>query len=83
MTPAAAARWLDPDQWRMRRRSAMRALLSHYVLNGASCAFGLFLVSAVMQGLFGHAAAAAAVVGVIASIPRIRQLPRAAKPCTW
>ncbi|MBY4597010.1 FUSC family protein [bacterium BD-1] len=63
----------------MRRRSAMRALLSHYVLNGASCAFGLFLVSAVMQGLFGHAAAAAAVVGVIASIPPDQAAPTRGK----
>ena len=79
MTPAAAARWLDPDQWRMRRRSAIRALLSHYVLNGASCAIGLFLVSTVMQGLFGPAAAAAAVVGVIASIPPDQAAPTRGK----
>ncbi|WP_245598083.1 FUSC family protein [Ottowia thiooxydans] len=69
MNMAAILRWFDPAHWPNRGRAAMRTLLSYYVLNGAMCAFGLFLISTVVHALFGEAAAAAAVVGVIATIP--------------
>ncbi|WP_423460677.1 FUSC family membrane protein [Ottowia sp. VDI28] len=69
MNITAAKRWLDPAHWQQRGRTALRVLLSHYVLNGAVCALGLFLISTLIQAMFGHAAAAAAVVGVIVTIP--------------
>lgn len=60
---------LDPTYWKRQGREALRVLLSYYVLNGAVCAFGLFLISTTMQAIFGPAAAVAAMVGVISTIP--------------
>lgn len=79
MNLATAMLWLQPSHWRKNQRTVMRALLSHYVLNGAVCAAGLFLVSTVIQALLGHAAAAAAVVGVISSIPPDAPAPKRGK----
>ncbi len=79
MNLSAATLWFQPGHWRKNRSSFMRALLSHYVLNGAVCAVGLFLVSTIIQALFGHAAAAAATVGVISSIPPDAAAPKRGK----
>lgn len=64
MADGLFTRWLGVD----RRRRWLRVALSHYVLNGASCALGLFLVSGVMRGAFGAEASAVATVGVIAAL---------------
>ena len=64
MTLELLTRWFGPAQ----RRRLMRVALSHYVLNGASCALGLFLVSLVVHALFGPEAATNATVGVIAAL---------------
>ena len=59
-----SARWLAAP----RRRAWWRVALSHYVLNGASCAVGMLLVSTLMHAAFGADAAAQATVGVIAAL---------------
>ena len=63
---------LQPEQIRRwvseRHRRFLRVALSYYVLNGASCAFGLFLVSTTVLALLGSEAAAVATVGVIAAL---------------
>ncbi|MET4576515.1 FUSC family protein [Ottowia thiooxydans] len=69
MNIATPLRQVNPAEWPSRGRAALRVLLSYYVLNGAMGALGLFLVSTLVHALFGQAAAAAAVVGVIATIP--------------
>ncbi|MBH1963989.1 MAG: FUSC family protein [Comamonadaceae bacterium] len=69
MNIATPLRRLNPAEWPNRGRAALRVMLSYYVLNGAMGALGLFLVSTLVHALFGQAAAAAAVVGVIATIP--------------
>ena len=61
---APLAHWLGAVQ----HQRVLRVALSHYVLNGASCAFGMFLVSALMHAVFGAEAAATATVGVIAAL---------------
>ncbi|WOP16638.1 FUSC family protein [Ottowia sp. SB7-C50] len=57
-------RWLGAA----RRQRVLRVALSDYVLNGASAAFGMLLVSTFMHALFGAEAAANATVGVIAAL---------------
>ena len=64
MKPDVLTRWLGAA----RRERVLRVLLSDYVLNGASCAFGMFVVSAIVHLLFGAEAAANATVGVIAAL---------------
>ena len=49
MKPDVLTRWLGAA----RRERVLRVLLSDYVLNGASCAFGMFVVSAIVHLLFG------------------------------
>jgi len=79
MTLDAAKLRFHLSHWRHHGRAGLRVLLSHYVLNGAVCALGLFLVSTIVQALFGHAAAAAAVVGVISTIPPDLAAPKRGK----
>ena len=64
---------------RVQRKRALRVLLSDYVLNGASCAMGMLLVSAIMHAAFGAAAAATATVGVIATLAPDMVGPRRGK----
>ena len=64
MSTNRLARWLGAA----RHQRVLRVALSHYVLNGASCAFGMLLVSALMHAVFGAEAAATATVGVIAAL---------------
>ncbi|TXK26679.1 FUSC family protein [Ottowia sp. GY511] len=67
-------RWLS-----LRQRRFLRVALSYYVLNGASCALGLFLVSSTVMLLFGTEAAAVATVGVIATLAPDMVGPRRGK----
>ncbi|HPZ57511.1 FUSC family membrane protein [Ottowia sp.] len=64
MSADPLTRWLGAA----RRQRVLRVALSDYVLNGASAAFGMFMVSALMHALFGAEAAANATVGVIAAL---------------
>ncbi|MFT3780130.1 MAG: FUSC family membrane protein [Ottowia sp.] len=59
-----------PPRWwsGARRRQALRTLLSAQVLNGASVAFGMFLVTALVHAALGAEAAANATVGVITAL---------------
>ena len=68
-------RWLGAA----RRERWLRVALSDYVLNGASAAFGMFLVSAIVHVLFGAEAAANATVGVIAALAPDQVGPRRGK----
>lgn len=60
-------------------QSTLRVALSYYVTNGLSCAFGLLLISAVVHGWLGPAAAASAGVGVIVCTPPDLAAPRRGK----
>ncbi|HRO81726.1 MAG TPA: FUSC family membrane protein, partial [Alicycliphilus denitrificans] len=62
-----------------RLRTARRALLSHYVANGAAGALGLLLISALVHLWLGSAAASAATVGAIVAIPPDMPAPRRGK----
>lgn len=64
MTGDLLTRWLGAE----RRRRWLRVALSHYVLNGASCALGMFLVTALIHASLGEQAAAVATVGVIGAL---------------
>ena len=75
MVEGLFTRWLGAE----RRRRWLRVALSHYVLNGASCALGLFLVSGFMHAAFGAEAAAVATVGVIAALAADMVGPRRGK----
>ena len=56
-------RWLI-----QRHKTALRTVLSDYVLNGASSALGMFLVATIVYAFLGAEAAAVANVGVIATL---------------
>ncbi len=60
---------MAPAMHRRQVRELLRLLLSYYVLNGASAALGLLLISASVHLLFGAAAAGAASIGVIVCTP--------------
>ncbi|MCB2032892.1 MAG: FUSC family protein, partial [Ottowia sp.] len=75
MSATALPGWFS----RVQRKRALRVLLSDYVLNGASCAMGMLLVSAIMHAAFGAAAAATATVGVIATLAPDMVGPRRGK----
>ncbi len=60
-------------------RAALRVALSHYVTNGLAVALGLLLVSAGVHLWLGGAAASAAAVGVIVSIPPDMPAPQRGK----
>ncbi|MFT4196270.1 FUSC family protein [Ottowia sp.] len=64
MNAPALPRWWSGA----RRRQALRALLSDYVLNGASVALGMLLVTALVHAALGAEAAANATVGVIVTL---------------
>lgn len=62
-----------------RLRPLQRVLLSHYVANGVSGALGLLWIAVLVQAFLGSAAASAAVVGAIISIPPDMPAPRCGK----
>lgn len=62
-----------------RSRAALRVGLSHYIANGLSVAFGLFLISAGVHAWLGAFAAASAAVGVIVTAPPDLPGPRRGK----
>ena len=62
-----------------RVRLLTRVALSHYVMTGASAAFGLFFITLIAHVLAGPFAAAATTVGVIAAVPPDQPAPRRGK----
>ena len=62
-----------------RLQALRRVVLSHYVLNGLSCALGLLLIAAAVHVGLGALAGSAATVGVISAIPPDRAAPRRGK----
>ena len=62
-----------------RTRAALRIALSHYVANGLSVAFGLFLISGGVHLWLGAVAGASAAVGVIVASPPDQPSPRRGK----
>ena len=70
-----------PPRWwsGARRRQALRTLLSAHVLNGASVALGMFLVTALVHAWLGAEAAANATVGVITVLVADGVRPRRGK----
>ncbi|WP_219218869.1 FUSC family protein [Variovorax boronicumulans] len=62
-----------------RTRAALRVALSHYIANGLSVAFGLFLISAGVHLWLGALAGASAAVGVIVAAPPDLAAPRRGK----
>jgi hypothetical protein len=60
-------------------RTFKRGLLNHYVLNGLEVALGLFLVTTLVQLIWGTQHAAAASVGVIVTIVVDNPAPRRGK----
>lgn len=73
-TPAAHPWWSGA-----RRRTLPRALLSAHVLNGASVAVGMFLVTTLVHAGWGAEAAANATVGVITALVTDVVRPRRGK----
>jgi uncharacterized membrane protein YccC len=63
----------------LRYRGVLRMLLSSYVLNGASCAIGMLLVTTLVGAVLGPVAAATANVGVIATLASDLVSPRRGK----
>ena len=74
ITPAAPPWWSGA-----RRRALLRALLSAHVLNGASVAVGMFLVTTLVHAGWGAEAAANATVGVITALVTDVVRPRRGK----
>ncbi|RZL94594.1 MAG: FUSC family protein [Variovorax sp.] len=62
-----------------RARAALRVVLSHYMANGVSVAFGLMLISGGVHLWLGALAASAAAVGVIVTAPPDLPGPRRGK----
>ena len=80
ITPAAPPWWSGA-----RRRALLRALLSAHVLNGASVAVGMFLVTTLVHAGWGAEAAANATVGVITALVTEAQRSRCSSSgaCCW
>lgn len=70
---------LAPRAAVQRSRAALRVGLSHYIANGLSVAFGLFLISAGVHAWLGAFAASSAAVGVIVTAPPDLPGPRRGK----
>lgn len=70
---------IAPTPLARRVRAALRVALSHYVTNGLSVAFGLFLISGGVHLWLGPAAGASAAVGVIVALPPDQPSPRRGK----